>query len=152
MGKSCSVFGTNKMVITDELKERLYNVFIDLLEKDFKVFYFGGFSEFDDICYQIITKLKEQYTDIHRIFCVADPRWERPSKRPKWLNDEAYEEIVYLDLAYDYWYTRIYYRNCEIINQSDYIVFYAPENNSSGAYKSLKYAKTKKKEFINLVK
>ena len=107
MNKSCSVFETNKMIITDELKEILYNVFIDLLEKDFRVFYFGGFSEFDDVCYQIITKLKEQYTDIHRIFCVADSRCERPSKRPKWLNDDSYEEIVYLDLTYDYWYTSI---------------------------------------------
>ena len=148
--KSCSVFGTSKMVITDELKKRLRNVFIDLLEKDFRIFYFGGFSEFDDVCYQIITELKLEYPDIHRIFCVADPRWQRPSKRPRWLNEETYEEIIYLDLDFDWWYTRIYYRNCEMINLSDYVVFYAPENNSSGAYKALKHAKLKKKDFINL--
>ena len=148
--KSCSVFGTNNMVITDTIKERLRQVFIDLLEKNYRTFYFGGFSMFDDTCYKIICELKEQYPDIHRIFCVADPMWLRASKRPKWLNDETYEEIVYLDLDFDWWYQRIYFRNCEIINRSDFVVFYAPENNRSGAYKALKYAKSKKKDYIDL--
>ena len=148
--KSCSCFGTTKLPITEELKQKAKAVILDLLVKGFRIFYFGGFGEFDDMCYQIVSEFKEQYQDIHRIFCVADPRWTRISKRPRWLNEETYEEIVYLDLDFDWWYQRIYFRNCEMINRSDFVIFFAQEDNNSGAYKALKHAKLKKKEYINL--
>lgn len=113
-------------------------------------FYFGGLGQFDDLCYQTISELKIKYPHIRRIFCVSDPRWVRWDKRPQWLKNEVYEEVVYLDLKYDYWYTRIYYRNCEIINQSDIVVFYVKTKEKSGAYKALYYAKSKKKKFVNI--
>ena len=53
-------------------------------------------------------------------------------------------------LDYDYWFNRIYYRNCEMINQSDFILFYAQNQQNSGAYKAFKYAKKDKKDFMNI--
>lgn len=47
-------------------------------------------------------------------------------------------------------YQRIYFRNCEIIDHSDYCVFCVDENAEySGALKALQYAKKKHKEIIN---
>ena len=151
--KSCSVFGHSKIEVTENLKERLTLTFENLIAKEnVRYFYFGGFGEFDDLCHSIITELKNEYPEVYRIFCLSDPRHQRLSKRPKWLKEEDYEEITYLDLNFDYWYTRIYYRNCEIIDNSDYCVFYVDETvEYSGAKKALEYAKRKKKEIINVL-
>ena len=149
--KSCSVFGHSKIEITENLKERLTLTFENLIAKEnVKYFHFGGFGEFDDLCHSIITELKNEYPEIYRIFCLSDPRHQRLSKRPKWLKDEDYEEITYLDLNFDYWYTRIYYRNCEIIDRSDFVVFYVNHTEKSGAYKTLQHAIKKKKQIINI--
>lgn len=149
--KSCSVFGHSKIKITKELENNLKSTFKMLIaQENVKYFYFGGFGEFDDFCWQIITKLREKYVDIKRIFCLSDPRHLRLSKRPKWINNENYEKITYLDLDFDYYYTRIYFRNCEIINRSDFVVFYVNHIGRSGAYKTLQYAIKKKKQIINI--
>lgn len=149
--KSCSVFGHSKIEITKELENNLKSTFKMLItQENVKYFYFGGFGEFDDLCHSIITELKNEYSEIYRIFCLSDPRHQRLSKRPKWLKDEDYEEITYLDLNFDYWYTRIYYRNCEIIDRSDFVVFYVNHAEKSGAYKALQYAIKKKKQIINV--
>lgn len=149
--KSCSVFGHSKIKITKELENNLKSTFEMLItQENVKYFYFGGFGEFDDLCDSIITELKTEHLEIYRIFCLSDPRHQRLSKRPKWLKDEDYEEITYLDLNFDYWYSRIYYRNCEIIDHSDFVVFYVNHTEQSGAYKALQYAKRKKKQIINV--
>ena len=149
--KSCSVFGHSKIEITKELENNLKSTFkMLIIQENVKYFYFGGFGEFDDLCHSIITELKNEYPEIYRIFCLSDPRHQRLSKRPKWLKDEDYEEITYLDLNFDYWYTRIYYRNCEIIDRSDFVVFYVNHTKQSGAYKALQYAIKKKKQIINI--
>lgn len=122
--KYCSVFGHSKIQDTEELREKLRLTFEDMIiGKNVRNFYFGGFGKFDEICWEIITKLKSQFNDVKRIFCLSDSRHINPSKRPYWINTNDYEKIIYFDLDYDYWYTRIYYRNCEIINHSDYVVF-----------------------------
>ena len=121
-----------------------------LIIKGCKTFYFGGYGEFDGLCYEIVTDLKQRYNDIKRVFCLTEEKHLIERKRPRWLINQLYEEYVYLHLQYDYWYTRIYYRNCEIVRNSDYIVFYARNEESSGAYKTLKYAKRLKKQYINL--
>lgn len=148
---SCAFFGHREIEITEELKEKLKTYLKDLIEnKSVSIFYFGGFGDFDSLCWQIVTELKEKYPFIKRIFCLYDPKHQRAYKRPKWLKEEDYEEFVYLDIEFDYWYSRIYYRNCEIMNRSDYIVFYIASTANSGAYKAMQYAKRKKKNFVNL--
>lgn len=149
--KSCSVFGHSKIEITDSLKEKIYLTFESLIKgENVGYFYFGGFGEFDDLCWQAVTDLKGKYPNIKRIFCLSDPRHQMISKRPKWLKNEDYEEIVYLDLNFDYWYSRIYYRNIQMVNRSDFVVFYVDHSEQSGAYKILQYAIKKKKQIINI--
>lgn len=145
--ETCSVFGHSEINITKELEDKLFSTFEDLINQGCKYFYFGGFGEFDDLCHKVITELKKRYSYIQRIFCLTDPRHQRISKRPKWLKEEDYEEFVYLELKFDWWYQRIYYRNCAMIDLSDVVVFYVEERENSGAYK---YAKQKKKQIINL--
>lgn len=54
-------------------------------------------------------------------------------------------------MKYTGFYSRIYFRNCEIINHSDFCVFCVDETAEySGAKKALEYARKKKKETINV--
>ena len=150
MVKNCSVFGHSKIEITKELEDKLFATFEDLIKQGCKYFYFGGFGEFDNLCHKVISKLKANYPHIQRFYCLSDPTHLRVDKRTKWLKKEDYEEFVYLDLDFDWWYTRIYYRNCAMIDRSDVVVFYVEEKNDSGAYKAFKYAKQNKKIIVNM--
>ena len=151
--KTCTFFGHREIEITKELENKLENILQDLIvNKNFVYFYFGGFGMFDELCHQIVSKLKLKYTHIQRIYCLSDQRYLRINKRPKCLKDEDYEEFIYLPLDFDYWYQRIYFRNIEMINQSDYIIFYVKNTQRSGAYKAFQYALKMKKDYINISK
>ena len=150
MDKICSFFGHRKIENGQALREQVIGLVESLIEKGFTVFLFGGFGEFDELCYQAVSAIKERYPTIKRVYCVSDERHLRESKRPKYLRAEDYEEFVYYPPSFDYWYTRIYYRNCEMITRSDYVIFYAEDREESGAYKALKFAVKNKKEYINL--
>ncbi|MBQ8444095.1 MAG: hypothetical protein IJX25_01935 [Clostridia bacterium] len=149
--KVCSFFGHREMEVSEELKNRLKIKLEDMIvNENYGLFFFGGLGMFDYLCWQVVSELKEKYPHIRRIFCLYDPRHQRYLKRPAWMSDENFEEIVYLDLEFDYWYSRIYYRNIEMINQSDFVIFYVAIPERSGAYKAMQHAIKKKKGFINL--
>ncbi len=150
MAGICSCFGHSEIIVTEVLSTKLFKVISDLIKKGITIFYFGGFSGFDNLCHQVVSTLKLQHSNIKRIYCLSDPRHTRISKRPIWLKDEDYEEFIYLDLKFDYWYKRIYFRNCEMINNSDFVIFYVEKTENSGAYKAMQYTMKKKKEFVNL--
>lgn len=147
MDKFCCVFGHWEIDEKEiEIEEKLKEAFIDLIEKkNVKTFFFGGFGNFDSLCYKVVTELKNKYTDLSRIYVCDDYKYiDRPWKRHVWLKARVYEEFVYFDMEYRGFYKRIYFRNCEIINHSDYGVFYIRKTENSGAYKALLYAKKKK--------
>jgi len=150
MKKICSFFGHKEIEINENLKIKLKEYIENLIQNEhFDMFYFGGFSNFDDLCWQIVTELKEKHNHIKRIYCLTDQRHLRPSKRPKWLKNEDYEDFIYLPLTYEYWVKRIYYRNCEMINSSNLVIFYITNTENSGAFKAMQYAQKKKIKFIN---
>lgn len=71
-------------------------------------------------------------------------------KRPKWIKNEDYERFVYMNIDYTGFYKRIYFRNCEIVKKSDYIVFYIRNTINSGAYKTYQYAQNQRKIVIEV--
>ena len=144
----CCVFGHRKIEIENQFVKNLKETFKDfIINKKVNCFLFGGFGEFDDLCYRIITELKQNYPHIKRIYVCEDYKYiDRPQKRPKWLTQEDYEEFTYYETRYTGFYQRIYFRNIEIINNSNFCVFYVDVNkNYSGAKKVLEYAIKKKK-------
>lgn len=148
--ESCSVFGHREIEITDEIKAKVVSTFDNLINKGCTYFYFGGFGQFDELCHKVVSELRNKYPFVKRIFCLLDARHLRISKRPKWLREDDYEDFIYWNLDFDWWYQRIYYRNCAIVDHSDIVVFYVEERENSGAYKAYKYAQRKKKKIINL--
>ena len=150
---SLCVFGHRDMTFTEQDEIDLYNLFEDfIVNKRVGIFNFGGFGDFDEFAHKVATKLKEKYPYIKRVYICEDYKFiSRPHKRPIWLKDEYYEVFEYFDMRYTGFYQRIYFRNCEIIDHSDYCVFCVDENAEySGAKKALEYARRKHKEIINI--
>jgi len=142
--KICAFIGHNKFTFTPAIKEKITNYLETLItEENYGIFRFGGLGEFDYACWEIVGELKEKYPFIKRKLCL----WA--DKYPWWAKAREYDEIEELPLDFDYWYSRLYYRNTAMIDLSDTTVFFVENKNRSGAYKALQYATAKKKNLIN---
>ena len=150
--KVCSFFGHSKIGEKENLRESICEYLKTMIKKGFERFLFGGFGEFDNLCYEVVSKLQKEYPHIKRVYVLCQEKDIQKLKTGRILLANEYDEAVYFPLRYDYWYTRIYYRNCEMIDHSDHIIFYAENRKESGAYKALKYALKMKKEIINFFK
>ena len=149
--KICSFFGHREVEITEELRTITTAEIEKSLELGCRVFYFGGYGDFDDLCYQIVSKLKTDKIElgIKRVYCVSQERYLW--KKCRYFQREDYDEIIYLSPSFSGWYKSIYFRNCAMIDASDVVIFYAEQRQSSGAYKTYLYAKKKKdKKIVNL--
>ena len=66
--KSCSFFGHRKIEITEELKQKVKNIVLDLITNhNVLTFLFGSRSDFDHLCHTIVSELKERFLNIRRI-------------------------------------------------------------------------------------
>lgn len=147
----CSFFGHRDVEYSESLHTATATEILRSVDLGCRIFYFGGFGDFDHLCYQIVTKLKAEQPSLHikRVYCVTQERYlHKPSRAFRY---QDYDEVIYLMPSFDYWYKSIYYRNCAMIDQSDYVIFFAQARQNSGAYKAYQYAKTKKdKQIVNL--
>ena len=138
--KICSFFGHRDVVITEELYATTSAAILQAVDFGCRVFYFGGFGDFDRLCYQIVSKLQADAPHLHlkRVYCVTQERYLR-AKSPNFRRDD-YDEILYLQPSFEGWYKSIYFRNCAMIDQSVFLIFFAESRENSGAYKA--YRKT----------
>lgn len=180
MCKICSFFGHRKIVITEELKEKVKRVIEDLIvNHNVLTFLFGSRSDFDYLCHLVVTELKEKYPNIKRLSytCRSEP-CTLEGERAHWEEVYSYfrkEKVTLLgveeEIEHKTKYTsgRVSYveRNQAMINDSDYCIFYYDENYQpemrkhskrcigyyqpkSGAALTHTYAKQKKKIIINV--
>ncbi|MBQ7912323.1 MAG: hypothetical protein IJ308_01100 [Clostridia bacterium] len=150
--KICSFFGHREIAITEELYATTTAEIMKAVGLGCRIFYFGGYGAFDELCYKIVTKIKGELPEkqIQRVYCVAQAGYLR--KKSRYFNGEDYEEVVYLTPTFEGWYKSIYFRNCAMIDKSDLIIFYAEKRENSGAYKAYSYAKKKKKQLVNIAR
>ena len=148
--KTFSCFGHLNVNLTDELKERIRDEIYKAIVLGYRVFLFGGRSNFEDFVYDIISEFADgnKFLFIKRIFCF--PLDSHLRKPPAWYVRKKYEGYDCPVKKFDSWYKSIYYRNCAMIDQSDFVLFYAEERPDSGAYKTYKYAVKTKKNLVNL--
>jgi len=146
----CSFFGHRDIEITQDLYTITYKAILNALDHGCRIFYFGGYGDFDQLCYKIVTEIKSLNStlNITRIYCVADEKYLH--KKVRYFNREDYDDIVFLPPSFNGWYKRIYFRNLKMIDESDYIIFFAENRENSGAYKCYKYAIKKHKKVINI--
>lgn len=148
--KTCSCFGHSKVDITDDLTART-RIEIDKAVADgVRIFLFGGRSDFDDLCYDLVTEKRnaDSRLNLKRVFCFATERQLR--KPPRWFIRKEYDALECPTKHFNYWYTAIYYRNLAMIDQSDLILFWVEPRENSGAYKTYRCAVKKHKHIVNL--
>lgn len=179
--KSCSFFGHRVISVTEELKQDLRNVIEDLIvNHNVRIFLFGSKSDFNSLCYLIVTELKVKYTFIKRVVytcrgesCVLESEkkeWEEIYRK---LNRKEFLFVYDEEQEHKSKYTagRASYieRNQAMIDDSEYCIFYYDEDYQperrkysrkcvgyyqpkSGTSLAYAYANQKKKVLINTFK
>ena len=152
--KTCCFFGHRNIIETEELKSRLSEIIENLIvNQNVCTFLFGSKSCFDSLCLNLVTKAKEKYPYIERIYVRAEFPYI----------DNNY--LTYLLKSYDKTYFpqniinagRAVYveRNYQMIEQSNFCVVYydkalIPPNRKSGTEIALSYAQKKNLPIILL--
>jgi len=139
----CSFIGhravKDKEKVASILKEQIVKL---VEEKGVNTFLFGSKSEFNDICHQAVTELRELYPFIKRIAytcrsefaCMENEREKTEQSISKLLHQDVslkgYESEVEFDKKYKAGRASYIERNQAMIDDSDYCVFYYNENYS----------------------
>ena len=163
---TCCFFGHRTINETEELKSKLYEIIEKLIvDQNIDTFLFGSRSQFDSLCYDLVTKIKEKYPHIKRIYVRAEFPYIDESYRSYLL--ESYEDTYYPEGMEKAGKAAYVERNCEMIDQSSvcivyYNTGYAPprRRNShhdlidyqprSGTKIAYDYAQKKKVKVINI--
>ena len=164
----CCFIGHRKIERSKELEDNLYNLLTDLIiNKGVSTFLFGSNSEFDNLCLEIISKLKTIYAHIKRIkyTCKSEGCFLLEHKL-KW---EEFNRKHNIPKTYDSWFEEEFHfknkikagkasyveRNEALINDSNFCIFYYDKNYSkqkSGTKLAYIYAMQKKKQIFNMFK
>lgn len=149
---TCCFIGHREINVTDELKEKL-RVVIECLIVDENIdkFLFGSKSQFDDLCYDIVTEIKKKYPHIKRIFVRAEYPYIDENYEAYLL--ESYEDTYFPKSVLGAGKASYVKRNCEMIDNSRFCILYykedySPKGRKSGTKIALAYAEKKKKTII----
>ena len=156
--------GHREIEITTKLKESITIFIENLIQKENAyIFLFGSRSEFDKLCYDIVTKLKEKYSYILRVY-VRSSYENIDASYEKYLL-ENYEKTFFPKRCKSSGKSSYIQRNQAMIDASDFCIFYynekyLPKRNitknevlankpKSGTAIAYKYAIQKKKSIKN---
>lgn len=151
---TCCFFGHRTIDNPDIISPLLCDIIEDLiLNKNVDTFLFGSRSQFNDFCLNLITKLKEKYPHIKRIYVRAEYPYIDEQYKDYLL--QRYEDTYYPQEIVGTGKTVYIKRNYEMINNSQFCVVYYDENRTppigkSGTKTALDYAKKTGKQIIIL--
>ena len=124
---TCCFFGHRKIEVTDEFVNRLKEIVEDLIvEEDVDTFLFGSKSQFDKLCLQVVTELKDRYPHIRRIYVRAEFPYIDENYTSYLL--KSYDHTYYPERMINAGKAAYIERNCEMIDNSSYCVIYYDEN------------------------
>ena len=153
--KTCCFFGHRKINETEKLKSKLIELIEKLItEKKVDTFLLGSKSRFNDLCYELVTEIKEKYPHIKRIYVRAEYPYINEDYKNYLL--EMYEDTYFPEHIKHSGSAVYVERNCEMIDNSELCIVYydeenAPTTRKSGTKTALDYAIKKGKEIINAV-
>ena len=165
--KTCCFFGHRKVDSAPALKTKLSLLIEDLItNRGFDTFLFGSRSEFNSLCYEVVSELKEKHPHIKRIYVRGEyPDIDDDYKK---LLLKHYEETCFPEKVRGAGRLSYVVRNREMILKSELCVIYYNEEYlpssrkssfppqstvpKSGTRLAYEYARQKKKEIINIFK
>ena len=135
--KACSFFGHRDTAQTEELKQSVRETVERLIvEERVDTFLFGSRSTFDALCHECVTFLQQKYPHIRRIMYTcrseyAVKKGEKERVEKGWSNllkknvtIQDYDGEMMSDRVYSAGKASYVERNQEMINASDYCIFY----------------------------
>ncbi len=152
MNYSVCFIGHRKINDTPKLRERLIDIIIGLIKNGTVNFIFGDRSQFNSLCYELVTNLKEQYPDIKRIHFRKN--YENADDYTMQFLLSGFEKSVCPKGVASSGKASYIKRNRAMIEESDICVFYYDENYrlkhpKSGTALAYTYAESKNKRIIN---
>ena len=151
---TCCFFGHRTIDETEQLKLKLNEIIENLIMNDkVDTFLFGSKSRFDELCLELVTKLKEKHPHIKRIYVRAEYPYISDHYKNYLL--ECYEDTYYPERIIDSGRAIYVERNYEMINKSHFCIVYydeqkAPTTRKSGTKIALTYAIKQNKKIINV--
>lgn len=148
----CTFFGHRTINETEELKNRVEECIEKLItDKNADTFLFGSKSCFDRLCLEIVTRLKEKYPHVKRIYVRAEFPVIGFDYKAYLLR--SYDETYYPEKLLGAGRAAYVERNYEMIERSEYCIVYYDEQNASTTRKSgtkiaLDYAVKKEKKIF----
>ncbi len=169
----CCFIGHRKIEINKSQIENLENIIENLIKKGYNEFIFGSNSEFNDLCHNIVTKLKEKYPQIERVcytcksegFILESEREYFEELASKFTNKhvklKGYEKEVEFKNKYTAGRASYIERNEQMILDSDFCIIYYNDSyepavnkryssKNSGTKLSYNYIIRKKKKYVNI--
>ena len=149
---TCCFFGHRTINETDELRTKITEVVERLItDENVDTFLFGSKSEFDRLCLELVTKLKEKYPHVKRIYVRAEFPIINESYTAYLL--KYYDDTYYPEKLHGAGRAVYVERNYEMIKNSKYCIVYydeqnAPTTRKSGTKIALGYAIKKGREII----
>ena len=147
---TCWFIGHRNINETQQLKNELRKAILELIAKNnVDTFLFGSKSRFNELCYEIVSEIKETYPHIKRIYVRA----EYPDIDDEYKNYllERYEDSYYPERIKNSGKAVYIERNYEMINKSKYCVIYfneSKEQAKSGTKIAFQYAAQKGKNIM----
>lgn len=154
--RTCCFIGHRKIEDTLELRTKLCEAIERLItDENVDTFLFGSKSEFNSVCRELVTKIKEKYPYIMRVYVRAEYPDINDDYKAYLLQD--YEDTYYPEKIKNAGRAVYVERNCEMINKSRFCIVYCDEdhyltNRKSGTRIALDYALKQKKEIIKFSK
>ena len=144
--QSCCFIGHRKIENKSHLYAQLKRSVQNLITKsNITTFLFGSRSEFNDLCLDVVTELKDIYPHIERVYIRAEYEY---------ISDEYinylltfYEKTYYAEKAHNANSLVYVKRNEELIDNSNICIFYYKNNSpNSGTAIAFNYAQKHKKK------
>ena len=143
MSKKCCFIGHRNIKKTAKLREKLTDTVRWLItEKDVDQFLFGSKSNFDDFCQEVVKGLREEYPHIRRVYV----RMYYPELGEPYIGYilRDFEDTYMPERIENAGVARYVERNQEMIDSSDYCIFYY---NSQYRLPKRKYSKRDVSEY-----
>lgn len=124
---TCCFIGHRKIEVTDGIKNQLRRTIINLIsEQSVNTFLFGSKSEFNDLCYEIVSELKNEYKYLKRIYVRAEFPYINDSYK-NYLS-ERYEATYFPEKIANAGKASYIERNYDMIDNSNFCIMYYNEN------------------------
>ena len=149
---TCCFIGHRAIFEDERFELELFDIIENLIvEKNVDTFYFGSKSQFNSLCLKIVTKIKEKYPHIKRIYVRAE--YQYISEKYKEYLLQNYEDTYYPEKVSGSGRLAYIIRNYEMINNSHFCIMYYncktnPKN--SGTKFAYLYARKLNKQIINV--